>query len=123
MEKTKFIEEIHTIEPGIDSDYVTDIVDITLNRLHIEEETKALEYAQGNKLSIALMEEMSELVEAISHRMRGRTNDDYDILEESADVIINVLCALKLFDISTEDLQKAIMVKCKRQEQKTGWNE
>lgn len=122
MDKQKFIEGMNTASSDIDPDYVTTVVETTLKRIRVENEAKAFEYAQGNKLSIALMEEMGELVEAMAHRMRGRTNDDYDILEESADVILNVLCTCKLFGISTKDLQKAIMVKCKRQEQKTDWN-
>lgn len=57
------------------------------------------------------MEEAAELVEAISRRMRGRTDDNYDILQEMADVIMAIWCVAQIYGISHESIEKAINVK------------
>lgn len=122
MDKEKFIKQMRTVATDIEPDYVNSIVEMTLDRVRNEDEEKMAEFIHGAKLPMVLMEETGELVEAVSRRLRGRDTDDYSILEESADVILDVLCICKYFGISTEDLQKALMVKCKRQEQKTSFD-
>lgn len=121
MDKEKFIQMIHTDRKDFNADYVDKVVDMTLERIETDAESVKA-FQAGSKLSLVLMEETSELVESISRRMRGRVSDNYDVLQECADVIIDVLCISKLFDISTADLQKAITAKCKRQEVRSGFD-
>lgn len=111
MDKKEFIARMKEHDSEFDPDYVISVVDGCLERIR--------KRAEGSEtccnITMSFMEEAGELAGALSHRVRGRTENDYEILEESADVIIDVLCACRLFDISMEDLKKAIMVKCDRE--------
>ena len=65
------------------------------------------------------MEEAAELTESISRRMRGRTQDNYNILQEMADVIIAIWCVAQIYGISHESIEKAINVKIEREKDRT----
>ncbi len=120
MDRQKFIDDFLTTSPEVDPSYIENIVQGLLKRLDLKPEgqVKFPDFERGCKLMVSMMEESAELIEAISQRLRGRTDDNYSILEESADVVIDVLCALMLFGNSTEDLLKAIEVKCERMQRK-----
>lgn len=111
MDKVKFVEGMQEAGKDFNLEYVDSVVDMCINRIK--------EKAEGSEaccqVAMALMEETGELAGALSHRVRGRTDDDYEILEEGADVVLDVLCACRLFGISAADLKKAIMVKCERE--------
>lgn len=119
MDRQKFIEMMQADDNGIDPVYVEDTIDICLKRIYNE----TPDFESACKLSMCIMEESGELIEAMAHRMRSRTGDNYGILEEGADIILNVLCACKMFGASPEDLQEAVMVKCRRAKQKIDWDE
>lgn len=75
-------------------------------------------------LDMSLIEEMAELTEALSRKMRGRTTDNYDILQEMADVILDILCVAEDKGITKEDLIRAVNVKIGREAKRAAqWEE
>ncbi len=111
MDRQKFIEQFQKAQPGLDMDEIDKIINGCLDRCH----DNFISYEWGHMNLVSAMEEMGELMQAISQRMRGRTNDNYDILQESADVITSIWCICQVFGITHEDLQKAINVKMERE--------
>ncbi len=69
----------------------------------------------GHYNCTSAMEEMAEFTTAVSQRMRGRTQDNYDILQEIGDVYVSVMCIAEVFGISVEDINRAINVKLERE--------
>lgn len=63
------------------------------------------------------MEEFAELTQQISKQVRGY-NDKIGLLEEMADAYICLEFLKSIFDISPEDLQKAMDVKLQREREK-----
>lgn len=72
------------------------------------------DFPEGHFNCTSAMEELAELISVISQRMRGRA-DNYDILEEMADVILSILCVSKVYGITKEDICRAVNVKLKRE--------
>lgn len=107
MDRGLFISRFAITKPGLDMSNIDNIISACLDRCH----DKYPEYPRGHMNLVTTMEESAELVEAISQRMRGRTSDNYDILQEMADVIMAIWCVAQIYDISHEDIQKAINVK------------
>lgn len=124
MDKKKFIEQIKSESGNVDPSYVETVVSKCLDRLCDDShEMDAAMFEKACKISMASLEEVGELVEAVAHRVRNRTEDNYEILEECADVILNVLCICKLFDIPMDDIKKAVMVKCRREAKRQSRNQ
>lgn len=67
---------------------------------------------------IVVMEECSELQQAISKALRGKKNYRTNLIEEIGDVLYGVRYLQKIFDISDEDILKSINVKIKRQQER-----
>lgn len=67
----------------------------------------------NNNLKYVIMEELAELSQQVSKDLRGK-GDKVCILEELADVAINVKIAQKLYGISDEKLERAMTVKLER---------
>lgn len=63
------------------------------------------------------MEEFAELTQQISKQVRGY-NDKIGLLEEMADAYICLEFLKSIFDISPEELQKAMDVKLQREREK-----
>lgn len=63
---------------------------------------------------IICIEECSELQQALTKLIRGKTEDKMHILEEMADVILAIKYLQNKLNISDEELNKAICVKAKR---------
>ena len=59
------------------------------------------------------MEEMAELQQQISKQIRGY-DDRYGLLEEMADVYISLKLLESIFNVTPEEMQKAIDVKLAR---------
>jgi NTP pyrophosphatase (non-canonical NTP hydrolase) len=68
---------------------------------------------RGHENLIIDMEEMDELSQQISKQLRGK-GDYYSLLEEMADVQICLYHLQNLFNITDEELNKAINVKIGR---------
>lgn len=123
MNRKKFIERMEIIGT-MDPVYVGSVVKQTMNEIQTKYDTVTDDMKQhlcASETSMCLMEEAGELLEAVSARVRERIEDNHDIVEECADVILDILCICELFEISHTDLQKAIMVKAERQWQRLYW--
>lgn len=70
---------------------------------------------EGTLNMIGLAEECGELVTVVCQRGRGRAEDNFDILQEMADVILDIVCVSKVLGITNEELMKAINVKVDRE--------
>lgn len=65
--------------------------------------------------SIVCMEECSELIQAISKRLRGKPGATDNLAEEMADVIICLYLLKEMYDITDEQLNERIARKTARQ--------
>ena len=65
--------------------------------------------------SIVCMEECSELIQAVSKRLRGKSDATDNLAEEMADVIICLYLLKEMYDITDEQLEEWIARKTARQ--------
>lgn len=65
--------------------------------------------------SIVCMEECSELIQAVSKRLRGKPGATDNLAEEMADVIICLYLLKEMYDITDEQLNEWIARKTARQ--------
>lgn len=65
--------------------------------------------------SIVCMEECSELIQAVSKRLRGKPGATDNLAEEMADVIICLYLLKEMYDITDEQLEEWIARKTARQ--------
>lgn len=107
MDRDKFIKRLETASEEIDKDYYSTMME----RIIIYNGYGNL--SQNTNLVIA-MEEMAELSQEISRKLRGRETSNIGILEEMADVIICIDVLRRIFNISDSDLNKALNVKLDR---------
>lgn len=110
MEKSKFIEMFKTAPSTLDMDRMRDVMRGCIRRNMGENPD-----FRPEDLSICTMEECAELIEAVSRRIRGRDKDNYGILEEAADVLIDIMSLVMIYDIPEEDIIKAVNVKLDRE--------
>lgn len=104
-----------TIEKNIDDEF--------FGKLHISNKHLAAlqgEYSYNvSKYEIGLMEECSELIQALSKRLRGSRSLD-NITEEMAHTIVCIRLVCLQLQIKPEDIQKEIMKKCPEGYEKEG---
>lgn len=65
--------------------------------------------------SVACMEECSELIKAISKRLRGELDIENNLAEEMADVTISLYQLTRMYDIDDADVHAWIDRKTERQ--------
>ena len=67
---------------------------------------------------VIAMEEAAEYSQAVSKTLRGldNLNSDYNLIEEMADVILSMFSVMLDYDISEEEIKKAIKIKIDRVE-------
>lgn len=65
--------------------------------------------------SVVCMEECSELIQAVSKRLRGKPGATDNLAEEMADVIICLYLLKEMYDITDEQLNEWIARKTARQ--------
>lgn len=65
--------------------------------------------------SIVCMEECSELIQAVSKRLRGKPDATDNLAEEMADVIICLYMLKEMYDVTDEHLEEWIARKTERQ--------
>ena len=104
MEKSRFIQ-------GMNSDI--QLSDKDRRRII----RKSVEHTPWKLKCTIAMEEFAELTQAISKQIRG-FNNRIGLLEEMADAYICLEFLKSIFDISPEELQKAIDVKLQRERNK-----
>lgn len=112
MDKGEFIELFENAPDEIDTDYIKRVISACLDRCHIQYPM----YERGHMNLMSTMEECGELIEAISRRKRGRTEDNYELLEEMGDVILSILCVAEVFGITYNEIIRAINAKAERDE-------
>lgn len=112
MDRQEFIEKMKTAS----GDHFPLVVDRITDEAIKRWDAKYPQYEHGHMVSVVAMEELGECIQAISRRMRGRTKDNYEILEEMADVFIDLMCVSKIYGISRSEINKAINVKLERED-------
>lgn len=110
MERQKFIEQFEKADADFDLCTAGYIAERECDRCH----DLFPQYERGHMNIITAMEECAELQTALSHRMRERTTDNYEVLEEAADVIFSILILAQVFGFTEEDIIKAVNVKLER---------
>lgn len=110
MDRDKFIKEFGKASVHLDEDRACDIM---LNCIRRQREKYGK--LSDTIIPVAVMEECAELSEAISHKIRGREEDDYELLQEMADVLIDILALAIMHDIPKDDVIKAVNVKLDRE--------
>lgn len=72
------------------------------------------------KTSVVCMEEAAELQQAISKKIRGKSDlvSDYNLIEEIADVICAISSVMYIYDITPEEVTRAMKIKLDRIEEK-----
>lgn len=68
-----------------------------------------------DETTVVIMEECAELIQATSKCARKHDEARINLLEEMADVSICMMYLKKMYDISDEELNKAINVKLRRE--------
>ena len=107
MDRNEFIKRLENASAEIDKEYYNEMIEkvIAFNSLG------DLGIHTNHVIS---MEEMAELSEEISRKLRGREESNIGILEEMADVIICIDILRRIFNISDSDLNKALNIKLDR---------
>ena len=106
MEKKKFLKKLKDANGVLDVERCTEVISKS-----VEESKKLDESGQYN--SIIVMEELGELAQQVSKALRNQLDKDA-LLEEMADVFISIWTLQKIYDISKEELSKAVNVKIDR---------
>lgn len=75
---------------------------------------RSVEREHWKTKSTVCMEEMAELQQQISKQIRGY-DDRYGLLEEMADVYISLKLLESIFNVTPDEMQKAIDVKLARE--------
>ena len=83
---------------------------------------KTIKHYGKETQSIVVMEECSELIQAISKELRGKS-DKKHLAEEMADVYICLELLKQMYEIENSDLQEWINVKQKRALERMGSEE
>ena len=86
-----------------------------MNNIVIDEEIvkETIEYYGKEMQSIVVMEECSELIQAVSKELRGKSDKDH-LTEEMADVYICLELLKQMYEITDSDVQEWIDFKQKR---------
>lgn len=101
MNRTKFTELLSSARPVIDE--MDSLIDDALQK-------QSDKFDVMTRLKIIAVQECSELIKELTDNMRGK-GDPVGILEEMADVIICMNTIQRIYEISDEDLAKAVNVK------------
>lgn len=110
MDREKFISQLSTTEKNIDKQWIMDVMKWSVDS-NLKDGNP-----RGHRNLIIVMEELSELSKEISKELRGK-GDQYNILEELADVQLSIYYVQEVCGIKNEDLCKAMNIKMKRLEE------
>lgn len=101
-----FLEKMgRDIEP-LEKEKIMDIIDRSVSK------TDSVT-PRGHRNLIIVTEELAELTQEVSKKLRGKENY-YNLLEEMADVQLALYYLQNICGICDEDLQKAIRIKAER---------
>ena len=79
---------------------------------------RSLKRLGSTTIGVIAMEEAAEYSQAVSKKLRGldNLNSDYNLIEEMADVILSMFSVMLDYNISEEEIKKAIKIKIDRVE-------
>lgn len=109
MNRENFIEGLEVESSNINKNWITNVL--------IESVDSNLSDGnpRGHRNLIIVMEELAELSQAIAKELRDK-GDNINLLEELADVQLGIYYVQEIFNITDENLHKAMNVKMKRLE-------
>ena len=107
MNRENFIEGLGVESSNINKNWITNVliksVDSNLSDGN----------PRGHRNLIIVMEELAELSQAIAKELRDK-GDNINLLEELADVQLGIYYVQEIFNITDENLHKAMNVKMKK---------
>lgn len=107
LDREKFISQLSITEKDIDKSWIMDVLRKSIDsNLHDGN-------PRGHRNLIIVMEELSELSKEISKQLRDK-GDQYNILEELADVQLGIYYVQEICGINNDDLHKAMNIKMRR---------
>jgi len=107
LDKEKFISQLSITEKDIDKSWIMDVLRKSIDsNLHDGN-------PRGHRNLIIVMEELSELSKEISKQLRDK-GDQYNILEELADVQLSIYYVQEICGVNNDDLHKAMNIKMRR---------
>lgn len=109
MDREKFISQLGNEDENINMNWVLDVLNKSVDSNLSDGNPR------GHRNLIIVMEELSELSKEVSKELRGK-GDQYNILEELADVQLGIYYVQEICGINNEDLHKAMNIKTKRLE-------
>lgn len=118
MDREKFVEELHKMDPNYNPGYVKKPAEID------DVMQACIDHAKNNYMRddnmyqfVVVIEEMAELTQELTKMLRGRDNRT-GVIEELADVQLCVWVTMKMLGITDEEINQAIQVKSDRQKDK-----
>lgn len=110
MDRQRFAEKMKTASDHVDAVRVEEVMRAAMRRL-----TDENEMLPGQVLaSMYLMEETGELLAAVNRYMRGRVTGS-DVLQEMADVMLDIIAMADAMGISMREIVRAVNVKLDRE--------
>ena len=106
MDKKEFLEKMGKEIKPLEKEEIMDIINRSVSKADSVN-------PRGHRNLIIVMEELAELAQEVSKKLRGKANY-YELLEEMADVQLGLYYLQNICGISDKDLQKAIDIKAKR---------
>lgn len=110
MNRDEFISKLNTTEKDIDKTWIMDVLRKSVDS-NLQDGNQ-----RGHRNLIIVMEELSELSKEISKQLRDK-GDQYNILEELADVQLGIYYVQEICGINNENLHKAMNIKMRRLEE------
>lgn len=118
MDREKFVEELHKMDPDYNPGYVKKPAEIDDVMQACIDHAKNNYMRDNNMYQFAVViEEMAELTQELTKMLRGRDNRT-GVVEELADVQLCVWVTMKMLGITDKEINQAIQVKSDRQKNK-----
>lgn len=110
MDRQRFAEKMKTASDHMDARRMEEVMRAAMRRV-----TDESEMLPGQVLaSMYLMEETGELLAAVNRYMRGRVTGS-DVLQEMADVMLDIIAMADAMGISMREIIRAVNVKLDRE--------
>lgn len=110
LDKDEFISRLGVAEKNMDKQWIMNVLQQSVDsNLHDGN-------PRGHRNLIIVMEELSELSKEISKELRGK-GDQYNILEELADVQLGIYYVQEICGVANDDLHRAMNIKMRRLEE------
>lgn len=116
MNRENFIEGLGVESSNINKNWITNVLIESIDSNLSDGNPR------GHRNLIIFMEELAELSQAIAKELRDK-GDNINLLEELADVQLGIYYVQEIFNITDENLHKAMNVKMKRLENVLKHNE